>query len=182
MRLNSELLWSVSLFMIFYYHLLIGEVRTIRNETTDPIHGKYPLSQSLSNPGQAKRSRGGWPQRRTEPPRLEEARSTQCAKTSANNLHPTTAQRPNILLAPALTLPIRPLQLEARFRVPAVDGRKRSEDTRSTCSALQHVFTPCSKTLHHEHTGHCALQRSPLHPSKGFAGFCQNLKSNCKGR
>ena len=32
--------------MIFYYHLLIGEVRTIRNETTYPIHGKYPL-----NPG-----------------------------------------------------------------------------------------------------------------------------------
>ena len=29
--------------MIFYYHLFIGEVRTIRNETTYPIHGKYPL-------------------------------------------------------------------------------------------------------------------------------------------
>ena len=25
--------------MIFYYHLFIGEVRTIRNETTYPIHG-----------------------------------------------------------------------------------------------------------------------------------------------
>ena len=31
--------------MIFHYHLLIGEVRTIRNETTYPIHGKYPLNQ-----------------------------------------------------------------------------------------------------------------------------------------
>ena len=31
--------------MIFYYHLFIGEVRTIRNETTYPIHGKYPLNQ-----------------------------------------------------------------------------------------------------------------------------------------
>ena len=30
--------------MIFYYHLFIGEVRTIRNETTYPIHGKYPLN------------------------------------------------------------------------------------------------------------------------------------------
>ena len=40
-------LWSVSLFMIFHYHLRIGEVRTIRNETTYPIHGKYPLSQKL---------------------------------------------------------------------------------------------------------------------------------------
>ena len=25
--------------MIFYYHLFIGEVRTIRNETTYSIHG-----------------------------------------------------------------------------------------------------------------------------------------------
>ena len=33
--------------MIFYYHLLIGEVRTIRNETTYPIHGKYPLNHSF---------------------------------------------------------------------------------------------------------------------------------------
>ena len=40
-----ELLWSVSLSMIFYYHLFIGEVRTIRNETTYSIHGKYPLNQ-----------------------------------------------------------------------------------------------------------------------------------------
>ena len=31
--------------MIFYYHLFIGEVRTIRNETTYSIHGKYPLNQ-----------------------------------------------------------------------------------------------------------------------------------------
>ena len=30
--------------MIFYYHLFIGEVRTIRNETTYPIHGKYPFN------------------------------------------------------------------------------------------------------------------------------------------
>ena len=37
-------LWSVSLFMIFHYHLRIGEVRTIRNETTYPIHGKYLLN------------------------------------------------------------------------------------------------------------------------------------------
>ena len=35
--------------MIFHYHLLIGEVRTIRNETTYPIHGKYPLSPNVSN-------------------------------------------------------------------------------------------------------------------------------------
>ena len=42
---GSELLWSVSLSMIFHYHLLIGEVRTIRNETTYSIHGKYPLNQ-----------------------------------------------------------------------------------------------------------------------------------------
>ena len=41
----SALLWSVSLSMIFYYHLFIGEVWTIRNETTYPIHGKYPLNQ-----------------------------------------------------------------------------------------------------------------------------------------
>ncbi|MDY4950993.1 MAG: hypothetical protein SO098_00785, partial [Prevotella sp.] len=34
-----------SLSMIFHYHLFIGEVRTIRNETTYPIHGKYPLNQ-----------------------------------------------------------------------------------------------------------------------------------------
>ena len=34
--------WTVS--MIFHYHLRIGEVRTIRNETTYPIHGKYPLN------------------------------------------------------------------------------------------------------------------------------------------
>ena len=34
---------------IFYYHLLIGEVWTIRNETTYPIHGKYPLSPNVSN-------------------------------------------------------------------------------------------------------------------------------------
>ena len=33
-----------SLPMIFHYHLLIGEVRTIRNETAYPIHGKYPLN------------------------------------------------------------------------------------------------------------------------------------------
>ena len=31
--------------MIFYYHLFIGEVGTIRNETTYPIHGKYPLNR-----------------------------------------------------------------------------------------------------------------------------------------
>ena len=30
--------------MIFHYHLRIGEVRTTRNETTYPIHGKYPLN------------------------------------------------------------------------------------------------------------------------------------------
>ena len=30
--------------IIFYYHLFIGEVWTIRNETTYPIHGKYPLN------------------------------------------------------------------------------------------------------------------------------------------
>ena len=36
---------EASLSMIFYYHLLIGEVWTIRNETTYPIHGKYPLNQ-----------------------------------------------------------------------------------------------------------------------------------------
>ena len=30
--------------MIFHYHLFIGEVRTIRNETTYPIHGKYRLN------------------------------------------------------------------------------------------------------------------------------------------
>ena len=34
-----------SLPMIF--HLLIGEVWTIRNETTYPIHGKYPLNRIL---------------------------------------------------------------------------------------------------------------------------------------
>ena len=34
-----------SLPMIFYYHLFIGEVRTIRDETTYSIHGKYPLNQ-----------------------------------------------------------------------------------------------------------------------------------------
>ena len=34
-----------SLSMIF--HLLIGEVWTIRNETTYPIHGKYPLNRIL---------------------------------------------------------------------------------------------------------------------------------------
>ena len=43
----SELLWSVSLSMIFHYHLFSGEVRTIRNETTYPIHGQYPLSQII---------------------------------------------------------------------------------------------------------------------------------------
>ena len=32
--------------MIFHYHLRIGEVRTTRNETTYPIHGKYPLNQN----------------------------------------------------------------------------------------------------------------------------------------
>ena len=42
---GSELLCSVSLSMIFYYHLFIGEVGTIRNETTYPIHGKYPLNR-----------------------------------------------------------------------------------------------------------------------------------------
>ena len=31
--------------MIFYYHLFIVEVWTIRNETTYPIHGKYPLNR-----------------------------------------------------------------------------------------------------------------------------------------
>ena len=31
--------------MIFYYHLFIGEVRTIRNETRYSIHGKHPLNQ-----------------------------------------------------------------------------------------------------------------------------------------
>ena len=36
-----------SLSMIFHYHLFIGEVRTIRNETTYPIHGNYPLNQVL---------------------------------------------------------------------------------------------------------------------------------------
>ena len=39
---------ETSLSMIFYYHLLIGEVRTIRNETTYPIHGKYPLNRYFS--------------------------------------------------------------------------------------------------------------------------------------
>ena len=29
----------------FPFHLLIGEVRTIRNETKHPIHGKYPLNR-----------------------------------------------------------------------------------------------------------------------------------------
>ena len=37
--------------MIFYYHLFIGEVRTIRNETTYSIHGKYPLNRKSSNVG-----------------------------------------------------------------------------------------------------------------------------------
>ena len=39
---------EASLSMIFYYHLLIGEVRAIRNETTYPIHGKYPLNRYFS--------------------------------------------------------------------------------------------------------------------------------------
>ena len=30
--------------IVTIYYLLIGEVRTIRNETTYPIHGKYPLN------------------------------------------------------------------------------------------------------------------------------------------
>ena len=38
---------AASLSMISYYHLFIGEVRTIRNETTYPIHGKYPLNQKF---------------------------------------------------------------------------------------------------------------------------------------
>ena len=42
---GNELLWSASLSMIFLYlYLLIGEAGTIRNETTYPIHGKYPLN------------------------------------------------------------------------------------------------------------------------------------------
>ena len=40
-----------SLSMIFYYHLFIGEVRTIRNETTYPIHGKYPLNPNFATVG-----------------------------------------------------------------------------------------------------------------------------------
>ena len=37
--------------MIFYYHLFIGEVKTIRNETTYPIHGKYPLNLLMTKTG-----------------------------------------------------------------------------------------------------------------------------------
>ena len=54
--------------------------------------------------------------------RLEDARSTQCAKTSADNLHPTTASLRQVVESTIAQRPNIPLE-PARGTAPAADAR-----------------------------------------------------------